>query len=124
MVLTFPGICVGTRLLITDSARTARYGSVKVGRRHGHRLEMPLKLLRAWGDTDTAHVVKGICERQIAYSSLEREICLVGVKQIMLLIAIIMLTYHLLWPFLVLAYLLVNISCYLLQLSLVLQTCN
>jgi hypothetical protein len=122
MVLTFPGICVGTRLLITDSARIARYGSVKVGRRHGHRLEIPLELLRAWGDM--THVVKGICERQIAHSSLEREICLVGVKQIMLLIAIIMLTYHLLWSFLVLAYLLVNISCYLLQLSLVLQTGN
>ena len=79
MVLTFPGICVGTRLLITDSARTTRYGSVKVGRRHGHRLEMPLELLRAWGDT--TYVVKGICERPIAHSSLEREICLVGVKQ-------------------------------------------
>jgi hypothetical protein len=26
-------------------------------------------------------VVKGICERKIAHSSLEREICLVGVKQ-------------------------------------------
>jgi hypothetical protein len=41
---------------------------------------MPLELLRAWGG-DTGHVVKGICERQIAHSSLEREICLVGVKQ-------------------------------------------
>jgi CTP synthase (UTP-ammonia lyase) len=122
MVLTFLGICVGTRLLITDSVRTARYGSVKVGRRHRHRIEIPLEILRAWGNT--THVVKGICERQIAHSSLETEICLVGVKQIMLLIAIIMLTYHLLWSFLVLAYLLVNISCYLLQLSLVLQTGN
>ncbi|KAL5647643.1 hypothetical protein ACJX0J_041998, partial [Zea mays] len=38
------------------------------------------------------------------------EICLVGVKQIMLLIAMIMLTYHLLWSFLVLAYLLTTYS--------------
>jgi hypothetical protein len=75
------GMIVHRHTHYTDSIRTARYGSVKVGRRHGHRLEMPLKLLRAWGDTDTAHVVKGICERQIAHSSLEREICLVGVKQ-------------------------------------------
>ena len=62
-----------------DSTRTARYESVKVGRRHGHRLEMPLELLRAWGDM--AHVVKGMCERQIGHSSLEREICLAGLKK-------------------------------------------
>jgi hypothetical protein len=62
-----------------DSTRTARYESVKVGRRHGHRLEMLLELLRAWGDM--AHVVKGMCERQIGYSSLEREICLAGLNK-------------------------------------------
>jgi hypothetical protein len=61
------------------STRTARYESVKVGRRHGHRLEMPLELLRAWGDM--AHVVKGMCERRIGHSSLEREICLVGLNK-------------------------------------------
>jgi hypothetical protein len=55
-----------------DSTRTARYESVKVGRRHGgHRLEMPLELLRARGDM--AHVVNGMCERQTGHSSLERE---------------------------------------------------
>ena len=40
---------------------------------------MPLELLRAWGDM--AHVVKGMCERQIGHSSLEREICLAGLKK-------------------------------------------
>ena len=62
-----------------DSTRTARYESVKVGRSHGHRLEMPLELLRAWGDM--AHVVKGMWERQIGHSSLEREICLAGLNK-------------------------------------------